>query len=60
MPGDRRSGWGQHAEQVRYDVHRTRWLEAQGYRVLRFWNNDVLAHTEAVTQAILECVVAGH
>jgi very-short-patch-repair endonuclease len=47
---------GQHAEQVPYDEHRTRWLEAQGYRVLRFWNNEVLAHTEAVAQVILDAV----
>jgi very-short-patch-repair endonuclease len=26
---------------------RTKWLEAHGYRVIRFWNNDVLANTEA-------------
>ncbi len=47
---------GQHAEQVHYDQDRTRWLEAQGYRVLRFWNNEVLSHTEAVAQAILDAV----
>jgi very-short-patch-repair endonuclease len=47
---------GQHAEQLHYDKRRTRWLEAQGYRVLRFWNNDVLANTEAVAQAILDAV----
>ena len=47
---------GQHAEEVRYDAHRTHWLETRGYRVLRFWNNEVLTHTEAVTQAILDCV----
>jgi very-short-patch-repair endonuclease len=47
---------GQHAEQVPYDEQRTGWLEAQGYRVLRFWNNDVLANTEAVAQAILDAV----
>jgi very-short-patch-repair endonuclease len=45
---------GQHAERVLYDEQRTRWLEAQGYLVLRFWNNDVLASTEAVAQAILD------
>jgi very-short-patch-repair endonuclease len=49
---------GQHAEQVPYDERRTRWLEAQGYRVLRFWNNDVLAQTDAVAQAIVEVVRA--
>ena len=47
---------GQHAEQIAYDGKRTRWLEAQGYRVLRFWNNDVLANTEAVLQTILDVV----
>ena len=47
---------GQHAEQLYYDEQRTRWLEAQGYSVLRFWNNDVLANTEAVAQAVLDAV----
>ena len=47
---------GQHAEQVPYDEQRTSWLEAQGYRVLRFWSNDVLANTEAVAQAIFDAV----
>ena len=47
---------GQHAAQLHYDEQRTRWLEAQGYRVLRFWNNDVLANTEAVAQAVLDAV----
>ncbi len=47
---------GQHAEQVAYDEQRSGWLEAQGYRVFRFWNNDVLANTEAVAQSILDAV----
>ena len=47
---------GQHAERVANDEQRTRWLEAQGYRVLRFWNNDVIANTAAVAQAILDAV----
>jgi len=47
---------GQHAQQVPYDEKRTRWLQAQGYCVLRFWNNDVLANTGAVAQTILETV----
>jgi very-short-patch-repair endonuclease len=32
----------QHLEQQEYDEERTKYLEARGYRVLRFWNNDVL------------------
>jgi very-short-patch-repair endonuclease len=44
----------QHAEQRRdYDDRRTAWLQSQGYRVLRFWNNDVLKTPRAVGEAIL-------
>jgi very-short-patch-repair endonuclease len=43
---------GQHADSAT-DAVRTRWLEARGYRVVRFWNNDVLANTEGVLLAIL-------
>jgi len=32
---------GQHAEAVEYDEKRTGWLQEQGYRVIRFWNNEV-------------------
>ena len=45
---------GQHSEQVDYDEERTKWLESQGYRVLRFWNNEVLREIEAVKQVIWE------
>ncbi len=48
---------GQHAESAS-DVVRTRWLEAQGYRVIRFWNNDVLANTEGVLLSILDALRA--
>ena len=47
---------GQHSERVLYDRERTLWLEAQGFRVLRFWNHEVRKHLEAVTETILrEC-----
>lgn len=36
------------------DVRRTAWLEDQGWRVLRFWNNDVLTNTEGVVETILK------
>jgi adenine-specific DNA-methyltransferase len=45
---------GQHTEQLHYDEQRMRWLEAQGYRLMRFWNNDVLANTRAVAQAVFD------
>lgn len=44
----------QHAELRRiYDEGRTAWLASQGYRVLRFWNNDVLKAPRSVGDAIL-------
>lgn len=45
---------GQHAERYAYDTRRTRWLEAHGWQVLRFWNNEVEQHEEAVLMKILE------
>ena len=45
---------GQHSEQIEYDEQRTAFLNAQGYWVLRFWNNEVLQQTEAVLEKIIE------
>ncbi len=45
---------GQHSEQIEYDERRKAFLNAQGYRVLRFWNNEVLQQTEAVLEKIIE------
>jgi len=39
---------GQHTMREAADEARTEWLEARGYRVLRFWNNDVLQNSEGV------------
>ncbi|MSQ06433.1 MAG: endonuclease domain-containing protein [Dehalococcoidia bacterium] len=49
---------GQHAQQVEYDSERTKFLEAQGFRVLRFWNNQVLREVDAVKAAILEALIS--
>ena len=45
---------GQHgADRARsYDEDRTRFLEQRGYRVLRFWNHDVLKNRDTVLDAI--------
>jgi very-short-patch-repair endonuclease len=43
---------GQHAVEREKDDERTRWLNAQGFTVLRFWNNDILANTEGVMETI--------
>jgi adenine-specific DNA-methyltransferase len=47
---------GQHVEAASYDENRTRFIEAQGYRVLRFWNNEVLTQTDAVRERILQAL----
>ena len=44
---------GQHAERIGRDEKRTAWLELQGFRVLRFWNSQVLTEIEEVKQAIM-------
>ena len=44
---------GQHDEQADYDRERTRWLVSRGFRVIRFWNDDVLKQTDGVLDAIL-------
>src|SRR5580658_10573018 len=38
---------GQHSDNAA-DDERTAWLESQGWRVLRFWNNDILSNIEGV------------
>ncbi len=43
---------GQHAENKEYDKQRDDWLQTQGYKVLRFWNNDVLTNFEGVYDSI--------
>ncbi|KQU86899.1 hypothetical protein ASC78_04925 [Variovorax sp. Root318D1] len=50
---------GQHVEAAAYDESRTRFMEAQGFRVLRFWNNEVLAQTDAVRERILQVLLEG-
>jgi very-short-patch-repair endonuclease len=40
------------------DVRRTEWLTRQGWRVVRFWNNDILANTEGVLESILSALRA--
>ena len=43
----------QHAAQAPYDEQRTRVLEAAGWRVLRFWNDEAVDNLEGVAAAIL-------
>jgi very-short-patch-repair endonuclease len=50
---------GQHAA-VGADERRTVFLESKGYRVLRFWNNEVLNNLEGVAQVIIAAISAPH
>jgi very-short-patch-repair endonuclease len=43
---------GQHALQRHCDAARTEFLDAQGYRVLRFWNNEILTNPDGVLQRV--------
>ncbi|HNA90182.1 MAG TPA: endonuclease domain-containing protein [Anaerolineales bacterium] len=46
----------QHLEQEEYDKERTKYLESQGYKVIRFWNNDVVKNIEGVILAIMNAL----
>nr|WP_294817634.1 endonuclease domain-containing protein [uncultured Sphingomonas sp.] len=48
---------GQHADSAE-DVRRTRYLESKGYRVIRFWNNEVLRNLEGVVVEIERVLAA--
>ncbi len=48
---------GQHAGSKQDDV-RTAFLEAEGYRVIRFWNNEVIENVDGVLQVIADALKA--
>jgi len=48
---------GQHQERLTEDSIRTNVLEKAGFRVLRFWNHEVLQNFDAVAEQILQTVV---
>jgi len=47
---------GQHAEAAEYDAARTRFIEGQGYRLLRFWNDDALENMDGVISTIADAL----
>ena len=49
---------GQHADSA-YDAARDAWFRAQGFRVMRFWNGDVLDDPGAVAETILRALGRG-
>ena len=42
----------QHLEQTEYDEERTKYLESQGYKVIRFWNNQIEREMDGVIRVI--------
>ena len=49
---------GQHAESSR-DMERDRVFESQGFRTLRFWNDEVIGNIDAVCETIMREAGAG-
>jgi very-short-patch-repair endonuclease len=49
---------GQHNEDddLAQDQRRSQWLEKEGFRVMRFWNHEVLNQLESVTDAVAEAL----
>ena len=47
---------GGHMPNSDADARRTRWLEAAGWRVVRFWNSDILRKTDDVLEEIRKLV----
>ncbi len=54
----------QHLNTLTYDAERTRWLDRQGWRVLRLWNTEVRANPDGAAEHILlaaaECLGGTH
>jgi len=44
---------GHHAQQAEADAERTQYLQGAGFRVIRFWNNDVLTEMDGVAEWVL-------
>jgi very-short-patch-repair endonuclease len=51
---------GHHAKQMLADQERTRFLETAGYRVVRFWDNDVLSQMDAILEEIVRILNNPH
>jgi adenine-specific DNA-methyltransferase len=45
---------GQHAERKLFDKERDDWFVSQGFRVLRFWDNEVLTNIDGVLEKITD------
>jgi len=48
---------GQHMDNQTYDTKRTDWLIAHGFKVLRFWNNEVFQQTSSILEVIMTALL---
>lgn len=48
----------QHLDQEEYDRERTEYLESLGYKVIRFWNKDVMNNIDGIILAIIQAMEA--
>ena len=48
---------GQHIEQAVYDAQRTAYLEDRGYRIMRFWNHEIMGELDSVLEAIRNALI---
>jgi very-short-patch-repair endonuclease len=51
---------GQHAARAVYDAGRTAFLQAQGYLVLRFWDDEALRNTDGMLERIAQAFSPSH
>ena len=51
---------GQHAESIEYDSTRTLTLEADGFQILRFWNDEIFNNIEDILETICEALNTPH
>lgn len=49
---------GQHGANLADDAARSRFLEGEGYRVIRFWNNDILENIDGVVETVAKNLAA--
>ena len=49
----------QHVEQSEYDIQRTAYLKSQGYKVMRFWNDQVMKDMESIIRSIEAALIIG-
>ena len=48
---------GQQTDNRTYDMKRTDWLMTHGFKVLRFWNNDVFQQTPSILEVIMTALL---